>query len=314
MISFGPVPSRRLGNSLGINNIVPPKVCSYNCVYCQVGRTRNLEIRRKIFFDPETIFNDVRNHLKKRGKMHYPDYLTFVPNGEPTLDKNLGKAIQKVKKFGIPIAVITNASLIANKSVRDDLHLADWVSLKMDAADPDTWQRVNQPDESLDFISIIENLKLFANDYKGLLRTETMLVDGINDSIENITGLSEIIKKIKPGKAYLAIPIRPPSVKSVKPPDIDKLNIAWNIYNDQKINTELLTGFEGIVNRYTGNIYEDILNITAVHPLREDSLLNLLQNNNSDLMVVKSLISQGLLRSTTYNGNKYYIRGCHIYT
>jgi len=246
--------------------------------------------------------------------MHYPDYLTFVPNGEPTLDKNLGKAIQKVKKFGIPIAVITNASLIANKSVRDDLHLADWVSLKMDAADPDTWQRVNQPDESLDFISIIENLKLFANDYKGLLRTETMLVDGINDSIENITGLSEIIKKIKPGKAYLAIPIRPPSVKSVKPPDIDKLNIAWNIYNDQKINTELLTGFEGIVNRYTGNIYEDILNITAVHPLREDSLLNLLQNNNSDLMVVKSLISQGLLRSTTYNGNKYYIRGCHIYT
>ena len=189
MISFGPVPSRRLGNSLGINNIVPPKVCSYNCVYCQVGRTRNLEIRRKIFFDPETIFNDVRHHLKKRGKKHYPDYLTFVPNGEPTLDKNLGKAIQKVKKFGIPVAVITNASLIANKSVRDDLHLADWVSLKMDAADPETWQHVNQPDESLDFISIIENIMMFANDYKGLLRTETMLVDGINDSIENITGL-----------------------------------------------------------------------------------------------------------------------------
>jgi wyosine [tRNA(Phe)-imidazoG37] synthetase (radical SAM superfamily) len=312
MISFGPIPSRRLGKSLGINNIVPPKVCSYNCVYCQVGKTVNQEIRRKVFFDPETIFNDVRHHLKKIGKKNYPNYLTFVSNGEPTLDINLGKAIKMVKHFGIPVAIITNASLIGEKSVRDDLLMADWVSLKIDAADSDTWHRVNQPAPGQDFNSIIENMVLFADSYSGLLRTETMLIEGINDSVENIRRLSEIIKRINPGKAYLAIPTRPPSVKSVRPPDIEILNIAWNIYNDMNISTELLTGFEGIVTGFTGNIYEDILNMTAVHPLREDSLLNLLHNNNSDLKVVKSLISQRLLRSTTYNGNRYYIREYHI--
>jgi wyosine [tRNA(Phe)-imidazoG37] synthetase (radical SAM superfamily) len=314
MISFGPIPSRRLGKSLGINNIVPPKVCSYNCIYCQVGKTINQEIRRKVFFDPETIFNDVRHHLKKLGRKNYPDYLTFVSNGEPTLDINLGKAIKMVKHFGIPVAIITNASLIGEKSVRDDLMMADWLSLKIDAADSDTWHLVNRPAPGQDFNSIIENIVLFADSYRGLLRTETMLIEGINDSVENIRGLSEIIKRINPGKAYLAIPTRPPSVKSVKPPDIEILNMAWNIYNDMNISTELLTGFEGIVTGFTGNIYEDILNITAVHPLREDSLLNLLQNNDSDLKVVKSLISQRLLRSSTYNGNRYYIREYHINT
>jgi wyosine [tRNA(Phe)-imidazoG37] synthetase (radical SAM superfamily) len=314
MISFGPIPSRRLGKSLGINNIVPPKVCSYNCIYCQVGKTINQEIRRKVFFDPETIFNDVRHHLKKLGRKNYPDYLTFVSNGEPTLDINLGKAIKMVKHFGIPVAIITNASLIGEKSVRDDLMMADWLSLKIDAADSDTWHLVNRPAPGQDFKSIIENIVLFADSYRGLLRTETMLIEGINDSVENIRGLSEIIKRINPGKAYLAIPTRPPSVKSVKPPDIEILNMAWNIYNDMNISTELLTGFEGIVTGFTGNIYEDILNITAVHPLREDSLLNLLQNNDSDLKVVKSLISQRLLRSSTYNGNRYYIREYHINT
>lgn len=314
MISIGPIPSRRLGKSLGINNIVPPKVCSYNCIYCQVGRTINQEIRRKFFFDPETICNDVRHHLKKLGKKNYPDYLTFVSNGEPTLDINLGKAIEMVKHFGIPVAIITNASLIGEKSVRDDLLMADWVSLKIDAADSDTWHLVNRPAAGLDFNSIIDNIILFADSYSGLLRTETMLIEGINDAVENIKGLSEIIKIINPGKAYLAIPTRPPSVKSVKPPDVEILNMAWNIYTDMNITTELLTGFEGLVTGFTGNIYEDILNMTAVHPLREDSLLNLLQNNNSDLKVVKSLISQRLLRSTTFNGNRYYIREYHIKT
>jgi wyosine [tRNA(Phe)-imidazoG37] synthetase (radical SAM superfamily) len=312
MISFGPIPSRRLGKSLGINNIVPPKVCSYNCIYCQVGKTISQEIRRKVFFDPETIFNDLRHHLKKLGKKNYPDYLTFVSNGEPTLDINLGKAIKMVKHFGIPVAIITNASLIGEKSVRDDLLMADWVSLKVDAADSDTWHRINRPAQVQDFNSIIDNIILFADSYSGLLRTETMLIENINDSVGNIRGLSEIIKRINPGKAYLAIPTRPPSVKSANPPDIEILNMAWNIFNDMNINTELLTGFEGMVTGFTGNIYEDILNITAVHPLREDSLLNLLQNNDSDLKVVKSLISQRLLRSTTYNGNRYYIREYHI--
>jgi len=313
MISFGPIPSRRLGKSLGINNILSPKVCSYGCVYCQVGETTRKSIKRETFFKPETIYENVEKHIQQLRKDNYPDYLTFVSNGEPTLDVNLGKAIELLKSFEIPIAVITNSSLLFNVQVRDDLHLADWVSLKVDAGDNDTWQKVNRPAPGLDFDKTIESISLFADEYKGILCTETMLIDGTNDTVNNITNVSELIKRINPAKAYLAIPTRPPSEESVNPPDSEKLNMAWQIFNNNHINTEFLTGFEGTDAGFTGNIYDDILNITAVHPLRQDSLIRLLHNNNADISVVKSLIKQRLIRSTIYNGNKYYLREYHLH-
>jgi wyosine [tRNA(Phe)-imidazoG37] synthetase (radical SAM superfamily) len=138
-----------------------------------------------------------------------------------------------------------------------------------------------------------------------------MIINGINDSIENITTLAERINAIKPERAYLAIPIRPPVEKFVKPPDPEKLNFAWQIFNEMQINTEFLTEFEGSDAGYTGNIYEDILNITAVHPLREDSLHKLLQNDGSGYAVVNSLIRQRLIKSIIYEGNKYFIRDYH---
>lgn len=312
MVSFGPIQSRRLGKSLGINNIISPKACSYGCIYCQIGTTIKKNTKRETFFKPETIFNKVDQHIKQLSKNNYPDYLTFVSNGEPTLDINLGKTIKLLKKLGIPVAVITNASLITLESVRDDLYLADWVSVKMDAGDYETWKTINNPAPGLIFENIIENINLFAGEFKGILRTETMLVDGVNDTPGNITNLSKQIQRINPGKAYLSIPTRPPAYASVIPPKTEVLNQAWQIYNNMKINTEFLTGFEGTDNGYTGNIYDDILNITAVHPLREDSLLSLLENDNADFQVVKSLISQRLIRATTYNGNKYYLREYHI--
>jgi wyosine [tRNA(Phe)-imidazoG37] synthetase (radical SAM superfamily) len=312
MISFGPVPSRRLGKSLGINNIISPKVCSYGCVYCQLGETTRKSIKRETFFKPETIYEKVEKHIQQLRKDNYPDYLTFVSNGEPTLDVNLGKSIDLLKSFEIPIAVITNASLLFNLQVRDDLHLADWISLKMDAGDDATWQKVNRPAAGLNFDKTIENINLFADKYNGILCTETMLIDGINDSVNNITNVSELIKRINPRKAYLAIPTRPPSEESVNPPDSEKLNMAWQIFNNNCINTEFLTGFEGSDTGFTGNIYDDILNITAVHPLRQDSIINLLRNDNADFSVVKSLIKQRLIRSTIYNGNKYYLREYHL--
>jgi len=173
MISFGPVSSRRLGKSLGINNIISPKTCSYCCVYCQVGKTMKKDIKRETFFKPEVIFEKVRQHLGQLSKENRPDYLTFVSNGEPSLDLNLGKSILLLKKLGFPVAVITNASLLFDESVREDLFTADWVSLKMDAADNDTWQKINRPDIKLGFGKHIENINLFSSLYKGLLCTET---------------------------------------------------------------------------------------------------------------------------------------------
>lgn len=312
MISFGPIPSRRLGKSLGINNIVSPKACSFDCVYCQVGRTFKKTDVRTSFYDPELIYNNVCLHLQSIDGDNKPDYLTFVSNGEPTLDLNLGKSIMLLKKIGIPVAVITNASLLAEKSVRDDLALADWVSLKADTARESIWRRINRPLPDLDFEKHKESMLIFAEIFRGSLHTESLIVEDLNDSDDVVSELAELIKKINPQKAYLSIPTRPPSERWVKPPDPEKLNTIWHHFDSRGINTEFLTGFEGTDTGWTGNIYDDILNITAVHPLREDTLERLLIRDNADRQVIESLIKQKLIRMTTFGSKKYFLREYHI--
>ncbi|RJS80313.1 radical SAM protein, partial [Candidatus Bathyarchaeota archaeon] len=131
MIAFGPVPSRRLGKSLGINNI-PAKVCTYSCVYCQLGRTKEITLERRAFYDPDRIFRDVRRKVEEaRTRGEEIDYLTFVPDGEPTLDLNLGVEIELLRRIEIPIAILTNASLLWRRDVEEDLLKADLVSVKV---------------------------------------------------------------------------------------------------------------------------------------------------------------------------------------
>jgi wyosine [tRNA(Phe)-imidazoG37] synthetase (radical SAM superfamily) len=181
MIAFGPVPSRRLGRSLGINNI-PPKICTYACVYCQLGRTIKMRVERAAFYEPEEILRDVRGKVEKaRRAGEAIDYLTFVPDGEPTLDLNLGRAIDLLKPLGIKIAVITNSSLMWHEDSREALMQADWVSLKVDAVREDIWRRVDRPHGTLQLASIQDGILGFAKTYTGHLVTETMLVEGIND-------------------------------------------------------------------------------------------------------------------------------------
>ena len=154
-ITFGPVPSRRLGRSLGINNI-PPKICSYACVYCQLGKTIKMQVERQTFYHPGTIFQSVRDKVSQvLGQNETIDYLAFVPDGEPTLDINLGKIIDSLKFLDIPVAVISNGSLIADQKVRTDLSGADWVSLKVDAASEDLWRTIDRPHGKLNLHQIM---------------------------------------------------------------------------------------------------------------------------------------------------------------
>ncbi len=168
MIVFGVVPSRRLGWSLGINNI-PPKICSYSCVYCQLGRTPQMHLIRQAFFEPEQIFRDVKKKL--HGLKEKVDYLTFVPDGEPTLDVNLGKIIELLKTFGTKIAVLTNGSLISNRAVREDLAKADLVSLKVDAINENIWRRIDRPHGLLKLNQILEGILDFADIFNGKIIT-----------------------------------------------------------------------------------------------------------------------------------------------
>jgi len=311
MIAFGPVNSRRLGMSLGINNIVSPKKCTYSCVYCQVGKTRQKTTHREVFFTPEKLVQDVRQHLLKLDPGHRPDYLTIVSNGEPTLDRNLGEEIMQLKQSGIRVAVISNGSLIDKKEVREDLMLADWVSLKIDSVDESVWKKINQPAEDLVLSRILEGIQQFAEHYKGFLCTETMLVEGYNDQTLYLENTASFISRLRPYTAYLSIPTRPPAEKKVRAVTEAKITEAWNIFQDKEIPAQLLTGFEGTDTGYTGNIYEDILNITSVHPLREDTLQELLQKENSNSQVLFTLIEQGLIKEISYNGKKYYLRHYH---
>ncbi|MGB9682029.1 MAG: radical SAM protein [bacterium] len=308
MIVFGPVPSRRLGRSVGINNI-PPKICSYACIYCQLGRTTRMQIKRQTFYNAEDILKEVKVKIEELNSSGEKiDYLTFVSDGEPTLDINIGKEIEELKPLGFKIAVITNASLIWREDVRRDLLDAGWVSLKIDALTDEIWHKINRPYRTLSHNEILNGMIHFSESYKGFLATETMLIKGINDNEQELEKIAEFLAKLKPNKAYISIPTRPPAEKKVLPPEEYKINIAYQIFNQMGINSEYLIGYEGNEFSSTGNIEEDLLNITAVHPMKEPAVKELLQKHNSKWNVVDKLISNGKIVKLEYRGESFYMR------
>jgi wyosine [tRNA(Phe)-imidazoG37] synthetase (radical SAM superfamily) len=308
MITFGPIPSRRLGRSLGINNI-PPKVCSYSCIYCQVGATDLMSISRKEFFSPEEIINEVAekvNHLQQAGEKI--DYLTFVPEGEPTLDINLGRTIRGLKSFGIKIAVITNSSLLWDEEVQKDLLNADWVSVKIDSVDEELWHKIDRPNGKLQLKKIISGIKTFASSFKGTLVTETMIVKGINDSIEKIKRTAETIFEIAPDKSYILVPTRPPAEKNIEPPDEENLNMIYQIYHSLLQNVELLTYSEGTNFSFSSDAEKELLCILAVHPMKKEAVEEFLARANTPWNIVDELIKNNLLKKVTYSNNIFFIK------
>jgi wyosine [tRNA(Phe)-imidazoG37] synthetase (radical SAM superfamily) len=309
-IAFGPVPSRRLGRSLGINNI-PPKICSYSCVYCQLGPTIQLAKERRSFHPPEEIVKRVQDRVREvTGRGESIDYLTFVPDGEPTLDINLGREIEQLKPLGINIAVISNASLIDHLGVQADLMKADWVSLKIDAVQEKIWHQLNRPYGTLRLDSILKGMIEFSENFQGLLATETMLIQGLNDDDNHLHEVSRFLDELVPDMAYLAIPTRPPAEEWARPPQEDTINRAYQILSEQLEGVELeyLIGYEGDAFVSTGNAEADLLSITGVHPMREQAVDKLLRRTGADWSVVRELMAQGQLVEAEYRGKMFYMR------
>ena len=308
MIAFGPVPSRRLGRSLGVNNI-PPKVCTYSCVYCQVGRTIRMQVERRVFYGPEEILQAARDKVERARESGEPiDYLTFVPDGEPTLDVNLGREIELLRSLGIKIAVITNASLIWREDVREALMKADWVSLKVDSTREEIWRRIDRPHRTLQLTSILDGMLEFTKAYGGELATETMLVEGVNDNDDHVREVADFLARLKPARAYLAIPTRPPAEEWVRSPGEEAINRAYQILTEGGDQVEYLIGYEGDAFAFTGNVEEDLLSITAVHPMREEAVSEFLARARADWSIVRALINQGQLIEMDYEGRKFYMR------
>ena len=308
MLAFGPVPSRRLGRSLGVNNI-PDKVCSYACVYCQIGRTLRMEVERRPFYEPELIFTEVSKKVeeaKRRGEEI--DYITFVPDGEPTLDVNLGLEVELLKKLEIPLAILTNSSLIWRNDVREELSTFDFVSLKLDAVDEPLWRRIDRPHKSLSLERILDGMLAFRDDFKGKLVTETMLINvDYGDELERI---ADFLAELKPDNAYIAVPTRPPAENWVEPAKEETINLAYQLFSERlgEGRVEYLIGYEGNAFASTGNVVEDILSITAVHPMREEALRELLRKNNAEWSVVEKLLEEGKLIRMEYRGETFYMR------
>jgi wyosine [tRNA(Phe)-imidazoG37] synthetase (radical SAM superfamily) len=308
VIAFGPVPSRRLGRSLGINNI-PPKVCTYACIYCQLGRTIKMQVKRSSFYEPGEIFKAVQNKVeeaKRAGEVI--DYLTFVPDGEPTLDVNLGREIELLRPLGIKIAVITNGSLIWLRDVREDLMKADWVSLKVDSTREEIWRRIDRPYGTLQLTSILDGMLEFADAYSGELVTETMLVQGVNDDNAHIKEVGDFLAQLKPARAYLSIPIRPPAEEWVRSPAEGVINRAFQTLSKDVGQVEYLIGYEGNAFAFTGDVEEDLLSITSVHPMRQEAVSEFLTRAGTDWSVVQRLIDGDQLVEANYEGKNFYIR------
>jgi wyosine [tRNA(Phe)-imidazoG37] synthetase (radical SAM superfamily) len=268
-----------------------------------------MRCERRPFFEPEKILAAVQKKIDQAWMVGEPiDYLTFVPDGEPTLDANLGRAIQLLKPIGIKIAIITNTSLIWREDVQATLMGADWVSLKLDSVRENIWRELNRPHGSLNLARILDGMLAFANEYQGELVTETMLVGGVNDRADQVHEIADFVARLKPAKTYLSIPTRPPAEGWATPPSEKLINRAYQILSAKVRRAEYLIGYEGNAFASTGEMEEDLLSITAVHPMRHDAVSQFLRRAGVDWPVVDSLIAQGRLVEVEYEGNRFYLR------
>lgn len=305
---FGPVPSRRLGKSIGINNI-PPKICTYSCVYCQLGKSLNMTSDRCAYYDPDLLLTETREKIKNARLNDEPiDYLTIVSDGEPTLDANLGQLIEKLRPLGIKIAVITNSTLLSRPDVRQELCKADWVSVKVDSVDEKIWRKIDRPHKNIKFDALLEGVRSFSEEFTGQLVTETMLVKDLNDHKQGLDETARFIRKLNCSLSYLSIPTRPPALSWVRPPEEQIITRAYHLFTAQSLNTEYLIGYEGNQFAYTGDIQADILSITSVHPMREDAIYAYLTKAKGHFSIIEKLIADNKIFVSTYNNERFYMR------
>jgi wyosine [tRNA(Phe)-imidazoG37] synthetase (radical SAM superfamily) len=238
MFVFGPVPSRRLGFSLGVD-IIPRKYCNFDCIYCQIGKTTRTNVTRKKFFEVEEVVKEIVDTIQFAEKV---DFVTFSGSGEPTLNENLGAMIKEVKKsVNTPIAVITNSSSLGIEEVRNDLFNADVVLPSLDAASDEVFKSINRPQANLELTSIIEGIKSLKKDYKGRIWLEIMLIKGVNDTPDELQKLRFILNDLKVDKIHLNTVTRPPSEKNAGPLNRKELEKIKIFFGD---NCEIVSSFE----------------------------------------------------------------------
>ena len=266
---FGPVPSRRLGQSLGIDTI-PLKTCNWNCIYCQLGRTQPLTNARKEYYPSADILAEVKAVLAG----HAPgeiDWVTFVGSGEPTLHSGIGRLIRGVRALTeLPIAVITNGSLLYLPEVREDLAEADVVLPSLDAGTADLYRQIDRPHPEVTFERLVDGLLAFRQIFSGKLWVEVMLVQGLNDTAEALRAIAAILQRVRPDEVHINLPTRPPVETWVRPSDEEGLLRARAILGDIAHVVHPIEGSFDLSGYATA--VDAIVAIITRHPMRQEEL------------------------------------------
>jgi wyosine [tRNA(Phe)-imidazoG37] synthetase (radical SAM superfamily) len=296
---FGPVPSRRLGRSLGID-LVPSKTCTYDCLYCQVGRTTQKTTERKNWVPVDEIIAELKSKLSSK-----PDFITLSGSGEPTLNSGCGLLIEKIKQItDVPVAVITNGSLLFMPDVRNDIKRADVVMPTLVAGDEETFKKINRPVPQITFDKMLGGLIDFRKEYTGKYWLEVFIVAGVNDSDGQIDRIAKCIEKIQPDKVQINTVTRPPAenVNAISRQRLEQ--IAKRIYK----NAEVIADFKS--DDITGDFNvksNDIIEMLKRRPCSADDIAAGLKISILEtLKHIEALIKSGKIEAVKQNGKIYY--------
>jgi wyosine [tRNA(Phe)-imidazoG37] synthetase (radical SAM superfamily) len=235
---FGPVPSRRLGRSLGVD-LIPFKTCSYDCIYCQLGRTTRKTVERTEWIPLETVMEDLKPKLALK-----PDWITLSGSGEPTLYSRLDELIDGIHALtDVPVAVLTNGSLLWQPEVRKQLMKADLVIPSLDGGDPETFQTINRPAPEISFETMLEGLIAFRQEFKNPYWLEILLLDGINADGEPLEHLIRCASAIAPDRIQLNTATRPPAEKYAVQVSQTRLNEIATQFNPP---AEIIADYRGV--------------------------------------------------------------------
>ena len=300
---YGPVPSRRLGRSLGID-LVPHKVCTYDCIYCQIGRTTDETLARKEYVPVEEILEEVRSFLKEE---HPPvDHLSLGGSGEPTLHSKIRSIIEGIQKISIlPVAVITNGSLLYESEVRTDLLRADVVLPSLDAVSPEVFEKINRPGPGFSIEKVIQGLVEFRKVYQGQIWLEILFCREVNDTEAELLRMKEVIRRIRPDQIHLNTVVRPPSEKWVAPLTDGEMEKVRQFFGER---ASVISEFNRhIVPPSETEMTEKILSILKRRPLSLSDLSQHMGVSKDELAkFLKPLIEGGQVRLRSHQGVTYY--------
>lgn len=256
---YGPVPSRRLGKSLGVD-LVPYKVCTYDCIYCQLGRTTNKTIERQSWIPVDNVLEQIEKHLTTR-----PDWITLAGSGEPTLYSQIGDLINKIKDLtDIPVAVLTNGSMLWSGELRKELYKADLVAPSLDAGNPELYRCVNRPHEAIPFDRMVQGLIDFRNEFDGKYWLEVFLLGGITGMVVPVEEVARIAERISPDRIQLNTVVRPPAESFAMPVSKDLLECYATAFGDK---AEVIADFSAKeLHPFTDIDPEEVLELVSRRP------------------------------------------------